>query len=111
MARFLALSDSSLLLWFNMRLAKAQLLRATGHLREAARTLQPTLSPWGSDYYPGDGVWHLEGGRTRELLGDRAAARRAYQTVLDLWRHADPELQPLVAEARDAMARLGEPPP
>jgi hypothetical protein len=105
-ARFLALPDSSLLLRFNMRLAKAQLLRATGHLREAARMLEPTLSPWGSDYYPGDGVWHLERGRTRERLGDRMAARRAYRTVLDLWRHADPELQPLVAEARDAMARL-----
>jgi serine/threonine-protein kinase len=105
---FLALPDSALLLWVNMRLEKAWLLRATGHLSEAARTLRPTLSPWGSDYLPADGFWHLERGRIYERLGDRSAARRAYVTVTDLWRHADPELQPLVAEAREAVARLGE---
>ena len=97
-----------MLLWWNMRLEKAPLLRVTGHLSEAARTLRPTLSPWGSDYLPGDGFWHLERGRVYEKLGDRAGARRAYQTVLDLWRNADPELQPLVAEARGALVRVAE---
>jgi hypothetical protein len=88
---------------------KAQLLRTTGYLREAAHTLQPTLSPWGSDYWMGDGLWHLERGRTYERMGDTARARTAYRTVVDLWRHADPELQPHVTEARDALARLQEP--
>jgi serine/threonine-protein kinase len=105
---FLAMPDSAALLWWSTRLEKARLLRATGHLSEAARTLRPTLSPWGSDYLAGDGFWHLERGRIYERLGDRSGARRAYGTVVDLWRHADPELQPLVAEARDAVARLGE---
>jgi hypothetical protein len=45
--------------------------------------------------------------RRRERLGDTAQALRGYQTVLDLWRRADPELQPFVAEARAAMIRLG----
>jgi eukaryotic-like serine/threonine-protein kinase len=99
-ARFLAFPDSTIPLWWSVRLTKAQLLRESGHLREAARTLRPTFSPWGSDYYPHDGPWHLERGRTLEQIGDTAGARQAYRTVLDLWRHADPELQPFVTEAR-----------
>jgi hypothetical protein len=105
-ARFLAIPDSIILLWTDTRLAKARLLRVTGHLAEAARTLRPTVSPWGADYQPIDGFWHLERGRTNEQLGDAATARQAYRTVVDLWRHADPELEPLVTEAREALIRL-----
>jgi hypothetical protein len=108
--RFLALPDSSLLLWSNTRLMKAQVLRASGHLREAAQTLRPTLLPWGASYVALDGPWHLERGRTYELLGDTAGARQAYRTVVDLWRHADLELQPQVTEARQALARLNQAP-
>lgn len=35
----------------------------------------------------------------------RGAARN-YQFVVDVWRHADPELQPFVEESRSALARL-----
>jgi eukaryotic-like serine/threonine-protein kinase len=103
---FHAFPDSSLPLWTDTRLTKARLLRQTGQLQEAARVLRPTLSPWGSDYYPADGLWHLERGRTYEQLDDTVSARQAYHTVLDLWRHADPELQSVVTEAREALARL-----
>ena len=48
----------------------------------------------------------LEGARAAERLGERRAAIRAYQFVADAWRHADPELQPYVAEARGALERL-----
>ncbi len=48
----------------------------------------------------------LEQGRIAERLGDRETAIRSYQYVVDSWRRADPELQPYVAEARDALARL-----
>jgi serine/threonine-protein kinase len=48
----------------------------------------------------------LEGARAAERLGERTAAIRAYQFVADAWRHADPELQPYVAEARGALERL-----
>jgi tetratricopeptide (TPR) repeat protein len=106
-ARFMAFPDSAIPLWSNTRLTKVRLLRAIGHLDEAARALRPTYSPWGSDYYPGDGFWHLERGRTWERLGDTAQALRGYQTVVDLWRRADPELQPFVTEARHALIRLG----
>jgi hypothetical protein len=48
----------------------------------------------------------LQGARAAERLGERRAAVRAYQFVADAWRHADPELQPYVAEARGALERL-----
>jgi len=44
--------------------------------------------------------WYvLELARLLDESGDRAAPRREYQRLLDLWKHADPEL-PALAEAR-----------
>jgi serine/threonine-protein kinase len=48
----------------------------------------------------------LERARIAERLGDRATARKYYQFVVQAWLHADPELQPVVAGARAALARL-----
>jgi TolB-like protein len=52
--------------------------------------------------------------RTFLLLGDLAARRghreeaaRAYRVFLGLWEHGDPEIQPQVQRAREALARLG----
>ena len=50
----------------------------------------------------------LERARVAERLGDRPTAAHYYQFVLEAWLHADPELQPVVAEARAALRRLGE---
>ncbi len=50
----------------------------------------------------------LERARLAERMGDRPTAIHYYQFVLQAWLHADPELQPFVAEARVALARLGE---
>ena len=108
--QFLALPDSTILWSWDTRLTKAQLLRSTGHLREAAEALRRPFRPEGSNYMPGDGLWALERGRVYEQLGQRAAAGRGYQTVVDLWRHPDPELQPMVNEARQALRRLGQEP-
>lgn len=45
-----------------------------------------------------------------ERLGDREKAIRSYQYVADVWRHADAELQPYAAEAKEGLSRLtGEP--
>ena len=51
-------------------------------------------------------TWALERARVAERLGERDGAIRGYQYVADVWRHADPELQPYVTEATQGLARL-----
>ncbi len=50
----------------------------------------------------------LERARLAERLRDRPTAIRDYGYVVQAWLHADPELQPVVAEARAALRRLGD---
>jgi tetratricopeptide (TPR) repeat protein/TolB-like protein len=58
---------------------------------------------WGQQ----DGVpARLQLARVLEREGRPVEAREAYQFVAYAWRHADPELQPVVNEARQAVARL-----
>jgi hypothetical protein len=45
--------------------------------------------------------------RAYEAAGDRERARRFYEWLTIAWRDADPELQPAVQEAREALQRLG----
>ena len=45
-------------------------------------------------------------GQIAEQQGDATTAIRAYRNFTDLWKDADPELQPRVAAARAALARL-----
>ena len=40
--------------------------------------------------------------------GDHAQAREYYGRFVDLWKDADPELQPLVVDARAALRHLSE---
>jgi tetratricopeptide (TPR) repeat protein len=50
-------------------------------------------------------------GEMYESKGDRKMALEYYGRFVDLWKDADPELQPLVADIRKQMAQLaGEPP-
>ena len=49
---------------------------------------------------------NLERGALAEKLGQKERALIAYQSVADAWRHADPELAPYVAQARQGLARL-----
>jgi hypothetical protein len=51
-------------------------------------------------------LWSLLRGRVGERIGERDRATRAYAWVVGMWRNADPELQPYVAEAREGLARL-----
>ena len=44
--------------------------------------------------------------RIDPTVGERQKARDSYQFVLDVWRHADPELEPYVREARAGLERL-----
>ena len=49
-------------------------------------------------------------GELYEARGDRAKAREYYGHFADLWKDADPELQPAVADARAALRRLSAKP-
>ena len=51
-------------------------------------------------------LWELERGRVHERLGNRETAVTAYAFVAAAWAHADSELQPYVAEAREGLKRL-----
>jgi hypothetical protein len=41
-----------------------------------------------------------------ERLGEREKATASYRLMMEARRRADPELQPYVTEAREALARL-----
>ena len=41
-----------------------------------------------------------------EARGEREKARSHYARFIELWKDADPELQPLVREARERLVRL-----
>ena len=47
-------------------------------------------------------------GELYEQKGDREKAGRYYQSFVNLWKNADPELQPQVAEARRKLSRLAD---
>jgi serine/threonine-protein kinase len=68
-------------------------------------------SLWGAGY---EDYWYpvvlRRLGELHESLGHRDEAIEYYSKFIDLWKDADPELQPQVEEARRALARLaGEP--
>jgi hypothetical protein len=102
-ARLTALPDSTGPVWFE-RLTLSRLLAATGRDSAALAVLDgefPFPGPTGSH-----GIWALERARLAEKLGESGKARRWYGYVVALWQNADQELQPLVAEAREALVRL-----
>jgi serine/threonine-protein kinase len=101
--RLEALPDSLCPLCYLHRLTLAQLLSARHEDAKAARLLERELVELS---VPSDVLWTLEGARVAERMGDRDKASRNYQYVANVWRHADPELQPYVTEARQALARL-----
>jgi hypothetical protein len=86
-----------------MRLPLAKLLAAQRRDREAAAILdQEFTAP-----VPSRVLWMLERGRVNERLGEREKAIDAFAYVVAAWERADPELQPVVGEAREALRRLG----
>jgi predicted Ser/Thr protein kinase len=91
----------------NDRLLAVRLLAGRGRLTEAARILNapPTIEGVVMPR-PSDVLWYLERGRVAERLNDRPTALEAYRYVAAAWRHADPELEPYVAEAHEALKRL-----
>jgi hypothetical protein len=105
--RLEALPDSLCPLCHTRRLTLAHLLSARQENRKAAQLLDRSLTEL---TVPSDILWTLERARVAERMGDRAKAVDGYQYVADVWRHADPELQPYVTEAKEGLGRLtGEP--
>jgi serine/threonine-protein kinase len=100
-----ALPDSLCLFCENFLhdLVRAQLLRLRGAHRDAAALLDRDFRAF---QHPLEVLWILERARVHDRLGDKDQAIDAYRFVADVWRHADPELQPFVVEARTALQRL-----
>jgi serine/threonine-protein kinase len=101
--RFEALPDSLCSFCYLHRLTLAQLLSARHEDTKAAKLLDRELI---EILTPSLVLWTLERARVAERLGDRDKAIRDYQYVVDVWRQADPELQPYVTEAKQALTRL-----
>ncbi len=85
------------------KLIQARLLAAQGQVQQAGALLDQWV--WKAEG-PFVVLGRLEQGRIAESLGDRDKAMQSYQFVADVWRGADPQLQPLVVEARNAITRL-----
>jgi len=89
---------------FHLKLTLARLLSAQGDDRRASALLERWR--WTAGASPWFVLATLELGRVAERLGEREKAIASYGFVTAAWRHADPELQPYVSEARDGLARL-----
>jgi tetratricopeptide (TPR) repeat protein/predicted Ser/Thr protein kinase len=89
------------------RLFAVRLLADHGRLTQAARTVNAAPTMEGEiGPRPSDVLWYLERGRVAERLNDRPRALEAYRSVAAAWRHPDPELEPYVTEAHEALKRL-----
>jgi hypothetical protein len=101
--RLEAIPDSLCPMCYFQRLTLAHLLSARQEDRKAAELLDRWLIELA---VPSDVLWTLERARVAERMGDREKAVHGYQYVADVWRHADPELQPYVTEAREGLGRM-----
>jgi tetratricopeptide (TPR) repeat protein/TolB-like protein len=105
--QFLTSPDSLYECAFENRLTVAELLIATKQYREASQRLTrrwPGTTSCGNGF--DDAMWTLERARMFERVGRKNEAADDYRFVADVWRHADPELQVYVKEARQAVSRL-----
>ena len=89
------------------QITHAELLSARGKNREALAVFDNQFPTFNS---PVNGLWRLERGRVAERAGERERAIEDYRFVANVWRFADPELQPYVAEAKAALTRLNAEP-
>ena len=76
------------------------------YIRNVIRTLTRLDREIPSTPFPWDVVLLRERARAEEGLGHGARAAALYARVADLWASGDPALQPEVAAARAAAARL-----
>jgi serine/threonine-protein kinase len=105
--RFETLPDSLCPFCYFGRLTLAQLLSSRREDRKAARLLDRVLV---DVLLPSEVLWTLERARVAERLGDHETAAHDYKYVADVWRRADAQLQPYVAEAREGLVRVSAEP-
>ncbi|MBA2244642.1 MAG: hypothetical protein H0W11_06775 [Gemmatimonadetes bacterium] len=98
----------------HQRHLRPQLLRQLGREREALRWYGSL--PWYSALRENTlldlvhlAPFHLRQAEFYEQLGARENAAEHYTRFIELWRDADPELQPRVREAEQSLARLRPP--
>jgi hypothetical protein len=101
----LCLADNYAANCFHLNLTLARLLASRGEDQRAAALLDRWR--WSGGNTPLFVLATLELGRIAERLGDTRKAAECYGFVVAVWRRADPELLPYVAEAREGLARLG----
>ena len=87
------------------RFQRARVLELSGQIGEAIRWYG-SFEQVGLDALQWAAVAHRERARLLVARGDDAGAAESYARVVELWGESDPELQPLVAEARNALAQL-----
>jgi DNA-binding SARP family transcriptional activator/TolB-like protein len=87
------------------RFLRAELLRALGRDDDALRVYASFPDPQGYDLHY-LALSHLGRGRIHDARGDAARAATHYRRFINLWAEADPELQPLVRDARARLDRL-----
>jgi hypothetical protein len=92
---------------FHLNLTLARLLVARGDDGRAGALLERWR--WAAGAGPWFVLSTLELGRVAERLGEREKAIESYRFVTEAWRRPDPELQPYVSEAREALTRLARP--
>ncbi len=85
----------------------SQLYQKLGRFREAERAYQTYGYPRGR-YMPTSihPLTYRELGKVYVALGEYDKAREAYEYFVEYWQDADPELQPMVVEAEQAIIRL-----
>jgi serine/threonine-protein kinase len=103
--RFRSLPDTLCIECFLFdRWTTARLLAA----RDSLDAASAVLSQWiGEDAMAREVPMALDRARVADRRGDRERAIAAYRWVVGAWRRGDEAVQPLVAEARAALARLG----
>jgi tetratricopeptide (TPR) repeat protein len=86
------------------RWLRASLLRELGRLEEALDWYATLSDGWGEFLFAAPA--HLRQAQIHEELGNLAEATAHYERFEALWGHADPDLRPLVEQARAAREHL-----
>jgi hypothetical protein len=87
-------------------LALAEVYAEVGRMREAEALYSKRMYELAEPPMAMEIFIMLRHGRLLERIGEPERAVPMFQYVVDAWRNADPELEPYVAEARTAVARL-----